>query len=679
MESARSRIDELRREIRRHDELYYGLAAPEITDQQYDALFRELRDLEAAHPELVTEDSPTERVGGEPVESLRTVVHASPLLSLDNSYSWEELLLWGEKAERALGRRPSGYVAELKIDGLSVVLTYEDGRLVLASTRGDGARGDDVTHNVRTIKSLPLVLSEKIPLLEVRGEVYLPHRSFERTNREKDEAGEAPFANPRNAAAGALRMLDSRIVARRGLDAFIYQISRIDWPGVESPRTQAGSLELLKTLGFRPNPAWIRGDTLVELRPFLDLWEKRRREIDFDIDGIVVKVDSLDEQAELGNTARMPRWGIAYKYKAEAAESVVRKVEVQVGRTGALTPVAHLDPVHLAGTTVTRSTLHNFDEIERLGLHLGDTVVVEKGGEVIPKVVRVVTGKRPAGAIPVGPPASCPACGGAAVRFEGEVAWRCVSSSCPAMIRESLSHFVRRSAMNIEGLGKERIDQLMQAGLLTDVASIYGVEAGAISGLDRWGKKSAEKLLEQIARSRNNELSRLVFALGIRFVGEKGAKILAAEMGSLDALSTSSLERLTEVPEIGPRTAAAILAWFANEGNRRTIERLRASGVNFQALPQERRTGRGAGGALAGRTVVLTGSLSRWSREKAAAALERLGARVTGSVSKKTDFVVAGDDAGSKLEKARSLGVRILTEGDFEALLGDEAGSAGER
>lgn len=670
-DDAAARVEELRREIRRHDRAYYVDAAPAISDREYDRLFRELADLEAAHPELASDDSPTRRVAGEPLAGLVSVAHASPLLSLDNTYSRDELREWEEKAARALGRSPSGYVAELKIDGLSVVLTYEEGRLVRAATRGDGVRGDDVTANVRTIRSVPLRLPEPIPLLEVRGEVYLPHASFERLNREKDEAGEPPFANPRNAAAGTLRMLDPRVVAKRGLDAFLYQVARIEWPGGDEPRSQEESLRLLERLGFRPNPAWRRAADLESLAPFLDEWETRRRELPFDIDGVVVKVDRFDEQAELGATGRSPRWAVAYKYAAESAETVLRGVEVQVGRTGALTPVAILEPVRLAGTTVSRSTLHNFDEVARLGLHVGDRVVVEKGGEVIPKVVRVVDGPRSPGAPAVEPPTSCPACGGAVVRFEEEVAWRCVNSACPAVARESLRHFVRRTAMNIEGLGEERIDQLVDAGMLTDAASIWDLDPAALAGLERWGTKSAENLRAEVERAKGNELARLLFGLGIRFVGEKGAKILAAEFGSLDALSLADEERLCATPEVGPRTAASIRAWFASEGNRRLVERLRERGVNLAALPSELRPAAATSGPFAGKTVVLTGTLARRTRDEATRLLEAAGAKVTGSVSKKTDFVVAGTDAGSKLEKARTLGLRVLSEDELDELLGE--------
>jgi DNA ligase (NAD+) len=660
------RIEELRAAIRRHDRLYYVEARPEISDREYDLLYRELVDLEAAHPELASPESPTARVGGAPLDSLRSVVHESPLLSLENTYSRDELREWGEKGARALGREPSGFVAELKIDGLSVVLTYENGRLVRAATRGDGVRGDDVTANARTIRSIPLVLSEPIPKLEVRGEVYLPHESFERLNRERDEAGEPPFANPRNAAAGSLRMLDSRVVARRGLGAFLYQVARIE--GAEPPKSQGEALELLRRLGFPTNPAWTRSRTLEGLLPFLDEWRERRGELGFDIDGIVVKVDSLEEQKLLGATAKIPRWGVAYKYPAEAAETRLVAVEVQVGRTGALTPVAVLEPVRLAGTTVSRSTLHNFDEVARLGLAVGDRVVVEKGGEVIPKVVRVVAEARPEGAVPVVPPESCPACGGEAVRFEGEVAWRCVNASCPAMVRESLRHFVRRSAMNIEGLGWERIDQLVEAGLLTDAASIYDLDPARLATLERWGAKSAENLMAEIDRSRGNELGRLVFALGIRFVGEKGAKLIAAELESLDALAVADEERLVRIDEVGPRTAASIRTWFASEGNRRLVERLRERRLNFEALPKEKRKAGAEGNPFAGKTVVLTGTLERHTRDEATALLESLGAKVTGSVSKKTSFVVAGVEAGSKLEKAKSLGVPVLSEEEFERM-----------
>ena len=668
--SAEKRLAELRAEIRRHDELYYQQAAPEISDQEYDALFRELRDLETANPALVTADSPTQRVGGAPVDSLVTVEHASPLLSLDNTYDWDELVDWSEKAARALGRMPSAFVAEPKVDGLSVVLTYRDGKLLRAATRGDGVRGDDVTHNVRTIRRLPLELPASIRELEVRGEVYYPHRAFQKINRERDEAGEPAFQNPRNAAAGTLRMLDSRIVAKRGLDVFLYQLARVE-SDRPAPASHSESLDFLRELGFPLLPAHRRVESIADLKPFLDEWEAKRPELGFDIDGMVVKVDSYEEQRALGTTARIPRWAVAYKYRAEAAESVLRSVEVQVGRTGALTPVAILDPVRLAGTTVTRSTLHNFEEVARLGLHLGDTVVVEKGGEVIPKVVRVIEEKRPADATPVVPPAACPACGGEVVKLEDEVALRCTNSSCPAVARESLLHFTRRTAMNIEGLGDERVDQLVSAGLLTDVASIYDLTAEQLAPLERWGRKSAESLVAQVDRSRKAPLGRLIFALGIRFVGEKGAKVLASELLSLDALAEADEERLTRVDEVGPRTAAMLRSWFGNEKNRELIERLRARGLNFEALPEERKVEAAEGSPLAGKTVVLTGTLERMTREAATAALERMGAKVSGSVSKKTAWLIAGADAGSKLEKAKSLGVPVVDEAQLEAWIGE--------
>ncbi|MGH9366761.1 MAG: NAD-dependent DNA ligase LigA [Thermoanaerobaculia bacterium] len=661
------RARKLRKELSRHERLYYVENRPEIADAEFDALMRELVALEERWPELATADSPARRVGGEPAEGFATVTHGTPMLSLENAYSWEEAEAWRARLSRALGGvEPEAYVVEPKIDGLSVSLRYEGGVLARGATRGDGVRGEDVTANVRTIRSIPLSVPERGPL-EVRGEIYYSKRSFEKLNAEREAEGLPLFANPRNAAAGTLRLLDSREAARRRLGAWLYGIT-------EAPRlppTQSSGLERLAAWGFPVNPHWRRCASFQQIREFLEEWSEKRHGLDFETDGVVIKVDDRRLQEEAGSTAKSPRWALAYKYPSEEAMTVVREISTQVGRTGTLTPVAHFDPVALAGTTVRRATLHNYEDLARKDVRVGDTVVVEKGGDVIPKVVRVLLEKRPAGARPFAMPERCPACGDPVVREPGEVAWRCVNPACPAVVREALRHFCSRRAMRIEGLGDRLIDQLVTEGLLTDVASIYALEAQKLTSLERWGEKSAANLLEEIAASRGNDLSRLVFALGIRHVGEKAARSLARRFGSLDALAAASEEELQAVEEIGPNTAAAVRAWFSHPRHRELIEKLRRHGLNFlesdAAGPRE--------GPLSGKTAVLTGTLPGVSREQASALLEAAGAKVSGSVSKKTDYVVAGEAVGSKLDRARALGVRVVTWAEMAELIhGRETG-----
>ena len=665
------RARELREEIRRHERLYYVENRPEITDAEFDRLMRELVELEERHPELATPDSPARRVGGEPADEFATVTHASPMLSLENAYAWEEAEAWRARVRRGLGgEEPSAYVAELKIDGLSVSLLYEGGVLVRAATRGDGFRGEDVTANLRTIRSVPLRIPEDARI-EVRGEVYYSKRAFERLNAEREEAGDPLFANPRNAAAGTLRLLDSRVTARRRLDAWLYAIAEAPDP----PAAQSEALRRLAAWGFPVNPHWRRCGTFEEVRVFLGEWAEKRHSLDFETDGVVIKVDDRRLQEELGATAKSPRWALAYKFPAEDAETVVRSIEIYVGRTGVLTPVAHFDPIQLAGTTVRRATLHNYEDLARKDVRVGDRIVVEKGGDVIPKVVRVLLDERPAGAEPFKVPERCPACGDPIVREPDEVAFRCVNPACPAVVREALRHFCSRRAMRIEGLGDRLIDQLVREGLLTDVASIYGLKAKNLVELERWGERSAANLLEEIERSKASELSRLVYALGIRHVGEKAARTLARRFRSLDALAAASEEELQTAEEIGPNTAAAVHAWFSHPRHRELIERLRTHGVRFtETGPAEASA---AAGPLAGRTVVLTGALPGVTRDEAARRLEAAGARVSSSVSGKTDFLLAGEDAGSKLERARSLGVRVVTWGEMEEILAGR-GSGGE-
>jgi DNA ligase (NAD+) len=660
LEAARRRVEALREDLRRHERLYYVENKPEITDAEFDQRMRELQELEAAHPELASPDSPSHRVGGEPGEGFATVAHVEPMLSLENAYSWEEAEAWLARNARILGEEPRGFVAELKIDGLSISLRYEGGGLVRGATRGDGLRGEDVTGNVRTIRSVPLRIAETTPL-EVRGEVYYSKAAFAKVNAEREAEGEPLFANPRNAAAGTMRLLDSRITARRRLGAWLYSVVE----AVPEPSSQSEALARLESLGFPVNPHRRRCETFADVRKFVEEWEEKRHELGFETDGVVVKIDDRSIQRELGSTAKSPRWALAYKYPAEEAATVVREIGVNVGRTGTLTPVAFFDPVQLGGTTVKRATLHNYEDLARKDVRVGDTVVVEKGGDVIPKVVRVLLEKRPAGAPVFVMPARCPACGDPPVREPGEVALRCINPACPAVVREAIRHFCGRRAMNIEGLGEKLVDQLVTAGLLSDVASIYDLKASDLAELERWGEKSAANLIAEIEKSKNSEVDRLVYALGIRHVGEKAAKVLADHFGSLDALIAASEEALVGAEEIGPNTAATIRAYFSHAKNRELVEKLRAHGVRLEG----RKGPRAADGPLAGKTVVLTGTLPGISRDEAAAMLEAAGARISGSVSKKTSFVVVGESAGSKLEKARSLGVRTVGWEEMQRIL----------
>ncbi len=672
LEEARRRAEELRREIWRHRYLYYVLARPEISDAEYDRLERELAALEKEFPELVTPDSPTRRVGYPVTGEFPQVRHTEPMLSLDNAYSAEELREWEERLRRAAGLPADEeieYSVEHKIDGVSVAVIYEGGVLVRAVSRGDGVVGDDITGNVKTIRSLPLRLNEPYRDLEARGEVFFPRAAFERLNREREEAGEPPFANPRNAAAGTLRQQDPAVVAARPLDLHFWQAVTID--GRRPERHSAGLDELMRA-GLRTNPhrRIVRG--LAAVLAYIEEWRERRHDLDYEIDGIVVKVDRVDLQRKAGATSKAPRWAIAFKYPAEQAVTRLRGVTWQVGRTGVLTPVAELEPVRIAGSTVSRATLHNLDEIRRRDVRIGDWVIVEKGGEVIPKVVGPVREKRPPDARPIRPPRKCPVCGEPVVREEGEVALRCINPSCPARLKESLRHYARRTAMDIEGLGRALVDQLVDRGLVRDVADLYHLDAGTLAGLERMGRKSAENLLRAIDRSRRQPLHRLLFALGIRHVGERAARVLASHYGSMDALLAEvgredAEERLASLPDIGPETARSVVEFFRSPAGRRLIERLREAGVRMD----EPGGGSAAGGEgpLAGKTVVVTGTLSRWTRSEVKEALEAAGARVASSVSRKTDFLVAGENPGSKLAKARELGVPVISEEELARML----------
>jgi DNA ligase (NAD+) len=668
---AEKRVARLRDEIRRHEHRYYVLALPEIGDQEYDALERELRELEAEFPELVTPTSPTQRVGETPSSEFPSFAHRVPMLSLDNTYSEEELREFEERVFRGVGRREIAYTAELKIDGLSVALHYEGGRLVRAVTRGDGVRGDDVTPNARAIRAIPLELDgQDVPAeLEVRGEVYLPRSRFAAINREREEAEEEPFANPRNAAAGTMKSLDARVVGKRGLGVFLYSVAHVR--GAEL-RSQWQALERMRAWGLRTNPESRRCAGIGEVLEVAHAWRDRRDAFEYEIDGVVVKVDDFALQQELGYTSKFPRWAIAYKYPAVQAETVVQAIEVYVGRTGRLTPVASLAPVFLSGTTVSRATLHNEEEIARKDVRVGDTVRIERGGEVIPKVVEVVLDKRGPGASAWTPPETCPACGTAAVRAEGEVDRRCPNVSCPAQVEERLKHFARREALDIEGLGNVVVHELLARGLVHDFADLYALTFEDLAPLFAPKAKTGESLgarnlLEAIAASRSRELRRLIFGLGIRFVGERAAMLLARHFRSLRAIGEASVEEIDSIYEIGPAVAGSVHAWFRDPVNQKLAERLEAAGLRVE----EEGAGEPRSLAFQGQQFVLTGTLESMTRDEAKAAIEARGGRVTGSVSKKTSAVVAGRDAGTKLERARELGVSVIDEAELRKRLAD--------
>lgn len=661
-------IENLREEIRRHEELYYVHDNPEISDVEYDALVARLVELEAAHPELATPDSPTQRVGGRPAEGFEEYVHRKPMLSLDNSYNIEDLRAFDERCRRLADNRPFEYVAELKIDGLSVSLHYAGGVLVTGVTRGDGRRGEEVTQNVRTIRSVPLKLKSTPEGLEreveVRGEAYLPRAVFERINQERDEEGQPRFANPRNAAAGTIRQLDPKIVAARRLELFPYDVIA----GERKPfATHWQSFEWLERAGFRTNPHRALCSSIEEVIDFCNQMELRRDDLDYEIDGVVVKVNSTALQDEFGATTKAPRWAIAYKYPARQATTQVLSVAVQVGRTGALTPVANLQPVLLAGTTVSRATLHNEDEIKRLGLLVGDWVLIEKSGEIIPKVLKVVESRRTGAEVPFEMPKTCPVCGGLVVRPEGEVVSRCVAADCPAQLKQNILHFASRRAMRIEGLGEALVEQLVESKLVRDVADLYSLKLETIAALERKAEKSASNLIAQIEASKGRDLPQLLFALGIRHVGERTAMLLARHFRSLERLSRATIEEIDDIHEIGLTVAESVRDWFDDPGNLELCNRLREAGV--KTAIEESAGAAQASEAFAGKQFVLTGRLETMTRDEARSLIESRGGRVTSSVSKKTDYVVAGEEAGSKLDKARGLGLRVIDEAQLKELL----------
>lgn len=662
------RIEELRRTIKRHNTKYYIEAAPEISDFEYDKLMRELIDLEKEHPEFLTPDSPSQRVGGMPLRQFETVEHLAPMLSLDNTYSHDELRGFDERVRKGLGKENVDYYVEEKIDGVSISLVYQKGILQLGATRGDGRFGDNVTENIKTVRAIPL----KIPVpgaktlffpavLEVRGEVYMPRKSFNRLNEEKEANGEELFANPRNACAGSLKLLDPRLVSRRDLSIFVHGRGATEG---KIPPTYHEFIQMLSGLGFRVirNAKLCRG--IEEVILFIEEHAQALENLDYDIDGMVVKVDDFRDQEVLGATSKSPRWMIAYKYPAEKKETVLLNIEIQVGRTGVLTPVAILEPVHIAGTTVSRASLHNRDEIERLDVRIGDRVLVEKSGLIIPKVVGVLKDKRPKGLKKFTFPEKCPVCGGKASSSGEEVAVRCINLACPAQLKACLRHYAQRSAMDIEGLGEVLIEQLVDSGMVPDPSGLYYLDPERIAALERMGKKSAENLFKGITESKRRTLARLIFALGIPDVGERGGEILADHFDSLESLMQAKEEDLLSIHEIGPVVARSIVDFFSQEGTKTVIRKLKEAGVDFSIKDKKESS------VFAGKTFVVTGTLKGYSRQEIEALIKRLGGGVTSGVSKKTSYLVCGEEPGSKYDKALELGVPVLREEEFNKLAG---------
>jgi DNA ligase (NAD+) len=685
-QSAAQQIDRLREELRRHDHAYYVLARPIISDREYDRLFDELKQLEAAHPELVTPDSPTQRVGGAAIAGFRQVRHAVPMLSIDNTYSPDELREFDARIAKALETEPYRYMVDPKVDGVAVSLTYESGALTLAATRGDGATGDDITHNARTIRSIPLRLSGgDLPgVLEVRGEIYWPNEDFRRFNRHREEAGEALFANPRNATAGTLKQLDPRNLAGRGLMFVAHGVGRIEPSAVRS----AGELfDRFDSWGIPTNPHRFAADTIEDIIARLESWDADRRKLPYETDGLVIKIDSFSQRDRLGTTSRYPRWCIAYKFAAEQAETVLEEVDFQVGKLGTITPRAVMRPVLLSGTTVRHASLHNFDQVDRLGVMVGDTVIVEKAGEIIPQVVSVVVDKRPANARPIVRPTRCPVCAGEVEQDEGGVYLRCINPACDAQIKERLKHFCGRDQMDIESLGEVMIEKLVDAGLLHSFADIYRLpdSRDQVSAIEieqerkqkdgttktiavAFGETRTEKLMQAIEKSKAQPLARLLAALNIRHVGASTALILAEEFGSIDDVMVADEARLEEVDGVGPELARSVHHFFQSDAGRETITRLREAGVT---MTQPRRKVV-ADSPIAGKTIVVTGTLERFGRKEIEDLIKEFGAKSSGSVSKKTDYLLAGESAGSKLAKARELGVEVLDEAAFLKLIGRE-------
>jgi DNA ligase (NAD+) len=667
MATPEKRAAELRQLINHHNYLYYVEAKPEISDREFDKLLEELQQIEAKHPELVTPDSPTQRVGGEPIGSFVTVRHREPMLSIDNTYNEDELREFDRRVRKGLSGEKVRYVVELKIDGVAISLSYEQGRFTVGATRGDGERGDDVTHNLKTIHGLPLRLRAEQPpaLFEARGEVYMALAELARVNREREAQDLEPYANPRNLTAGTLKLLDPKQCAKRRLRLFSYALGAVE--GV-SVKTHLESLELLRRFGFPVNPHIEAFDNIDEVIAYCGSWSEKRHELPYETDGMVIKLNDLDQRRRLGMTSKAPRWVVAYKFAAEQALTKLLKIEVQVGKTGTLTPVAHLEPVRLAGTTVSRASLHNADEIARKDIRVGDMVVVEKAGEIIPYVIRSEPAARTGAEKVFHFPSKCPVCSSAVERDEGGVYYRCTGATCPAQLKERLRFYAHRNSMDIEGLGEALCDQLVDAGLVKSVPDIYRLTEKQLLELERMGKKSAQNLLAGIEASKERGLTRVLTGLGIRHVGETVADLLAQEFHDVDALQSASAETLSSVKGIGPILARSIHEYFHNAAGRKIIEDLRAAGVKLSETPRARPEAAGDL-PLSGKTIVVTGTLSHYGRDEIERLIRELGGKPAGSVSKKTDFVVAGDKAGSKLDKAKELGVTVLTEEEFRKMI----------
>lgn len=660
------RVQELNGLLKEYGHAYYVLDRPTVPDSVYDSLMQELLSLEEANPDLIYPDSPSQRVGGEVLEGFSKVVHEYPMLSLSNVFNEEDIRDFDRRVQAGAGQ--ATYICELKIDGLAVSLKYENGTFVQGSTRGDGTVGEDITANLKTIRTVPLKLAEPVTI-EVRGEAYMPKKSFKRLNEARDENGEEPFANPRNAAAGSLRQLDPKIAASRNLAVFIYGVGGDG--AAHGQDSHSDSLEYLASIGFETNKKSKRCKTIEEVLEYIESWQEQRQNLDYEIDGIVIKVDSYEDQEQLGFTAKSPRWATAYKFPAEEVHTKLLDIELSVGRTGVVTPTAILEPVRVAGTTVARASLHNEDLIREKDIRIGDAVVIRKAGDIIPEVVTVLLEQRTGNEEPYHMPDNCPVCDSELVRIEGEVALRCVNPQCPAQMKEALIHFVSRNAMNIEGIGERVVDQLYTSGLVHDVSDLYCLMKDQLLSLERMGEKSATNLLNAIEASKSNSLEKLLFGLGIRHVGEKAAHILSEEFGTMDEIAKADAERLTSIHEIGDKVADAVIQFFNNEDVLEVLGKLQSYGVNMdykgrarQEVPTE--------GPFAGKTVVLTGKLSILTRNEAKEQIEALGGKVSGSVSKKTDLVIAGEDAGSKLAKAEELGITVWNETELVDALGEK-------
>jgi len=662
MDNPVSQVEKLREEIRVHEYHYYVLDAPLISDKEYDTLMQELKKLEDKYPELITADSPTQRVGGQVLDKFSTIVHRTQLLSLDNAFSYKDLKDFDIRIRKELD--DVSYMAELKIDGVSIALVYEDGMLISAATRGDGLVGEDVTSNIKTVKNIPLKLRQYIPRLEVRGEIYMPKAEFARINLDKEERGEKIFANPRNAAAGSIRQLNPRITAERALAAFIYDIIYIEGREVQ---TQEEAFAILREAGFPVNSRAHLCADIDEVFNYTEELASERHSIPYEIDGVVVKLNQFAGHRVMGQTARSPRWAIAYKFPAEEKETVLLNVEINVGRTGVVTPTAVLEPVFIAGTNVSRASMHNFDLPAEKDIRIGDAVLIHKAGDIIPEIIRSLPDRRNGQEKIIMPPKNCPFCGSSVVSLEGEVAYRCENINCPARLKESLIFFASRGAMDIEGMGPSVVEQLVNSGLVTKISDLYNLSAGELLKLERMGNKSVGKLLQAIENSKNRPLHRLITALGIRHIGSKSVRILARQITDIDGFFNISEEKLVEIPEIGPVMAESITKFFSETSNRETIENLKLAGVNMVEEIHEQKKS-----ALSGKTFVLTGTLKNLTRIEAGQKIDELGGKVSSSVSKSTDYVVAGEDTGSKYDKAVKLGISILDEEQFLSLLSEQ-------